>query len=491
MSGNSRFHLTDAGVAAVLAAVLLCATAAGWTQAPDAADQRAIELIEHVLELDDLSEALWPDWQLSGTPVVLMDGHGDCYLLHHPDPPPGFSRVRDRRRNAAAVYSGPAESDQILQDARTVGRAATAFLSTSDLAQDGLPKTLCAAFRAHLMKRCPNLSQPVSLQMSYPVDGRSLALVDIECELLRRVLTAPPDSLEERVLEFVSIRALRRVSMSERFVHYERWLESVCGLSGYIGEMSRAEAGAHLDGDSRELLENAIGEPWRIEECHPDVRSIDWYRSERFLWSGAAVCVLMDRYHPGWKAEVARGCTDPFEVLFELTKLNTPRAAVLLERHGFEERLREREAFVVESKSPAERLYEDITGSDEPLLVVKVHLLSSVSVSYDRDSIEKVDEYRAVHKRVLKIQYSGGTAVEVMGLPSAAVTGVDEFDFRQLTLKVPEALKLTVLGEEEPLDAGVHHVDRSFTLEGLGLRIVGTSAVIIVGDNGLSIVIHR
>ncbi len=490
MSG-SAFQRAGTGATAGIVAVFLLGAAAGWAQAPDAADQRAIDLVEHALALDNLSDALWPNWDLSGTPVVLMDGEGDCYLLHHPDPPEGFSRVGNRKRNGSTVYRGPADSEAILHDARTVGGAATAFVSTNDLAEDGLPKVLCAAFRAHLMKRCPNLGEPVNLQMSYPIDGRNLALVDIECELLRQVLTAPPDSLEKRVLDFVSIRAVRRVSMGEGFIRYERWLESARGLSAYIGEMSRAQAPAHFRDDSRELLESAIGAPWVIEECHPEVRSIDWYRSERFLWSGAAICVLMDRYHPGWKQEVAEQCTDPFAVLFELTKRRTPRAADLLERHDFKERLREREVFVDESKSPAERLYEEITRSGEPLLVIKLHLLSSVSVSYDRDNIEKVDQHRTVHKRVVKIQYSGGTSVEIMGLPSAAVTGVDEFDFQQLTLEVPEGLMLTVMGEEEELDAGVHHVERSFTLEGLGLRIVGTSAVIVVGVHGLSVVVHR
>ena len=52
------------------------------------------------------------------------------------------------------------------------------------------------------------------------------------------------------------------------------------------------------------------------------------------------------------QAEVAEQCAHPFDVLFELTKRKTPRAADLLERHGFEERLREREAFVAESKKP-------------------------------------------------------------------------------------------------------------------------------------------
>ena len=94
----------------------------------------------------------------------------------------------------------------------------------------------------------------------------------------------------------------------------------------------------------------------------------------------------------------------------------------MLARYDVESRMAEKRAFIDSMKSGPEKLFEGITEGDHPILAIDTHLLASSQVSYDPENIVEVDEHRMVHKRVIRIEYSGGTHVHVIGRPIAAQT---------------------------------------------------------------------
>ncbi len=468
-------------------AVLLGSAAA---QAPETDVTRVVAQVEAALGLADLSEELWPGWDISRTPFALLTDD-TCYLVHHPRPPSSFDRVGRGRRGRKGVHAASLDEVGIDPASGEVGSTPTAFAPLSELSTAPLPITFREAFRLHQVRSCAEVAPRVEARAGFPADARNLALVNIECGLLRRALAAAPDSLERLVLEFSSVRSLRRVGMEAWQIEYEESLELHEGIPAYIAESVRALARSHLDGDEADLLSDALGSAPRIDECRPAITDVSWYRGERFLWTGAAVCMLLDRYHPDWKSTVAEDCVDPFSILYELTRRHTPRASELIARHGFSVLVAEASTFIEERKSEPEKLYERITGSQERLLTLNVGLLQGVSVTYDPNTMEKIDAHREVHPRLLKMECSGGTLIELTGRPVAASMGDGEFDYRQLVVEAPDDIRLTVGGRSQQLQPGVNHLDRPFVLEGSGVRVAASAGVVIVGENGTAVVIHR
>jgi hypothetical protein len=486
-----RLHaITGRWIAVATVVLLLTPAAVGGTPPDDVLEILADA--EMALELRELSEAVWPDWDISETPLAVTVGSDRCYLLHHPDPPSSFSKLDERLPRSTTVYEGPFGSADVKPASGTVRNQPTGFAHVDQVSREAVPAVFAGAFRAHELGHCPELGETIDLMVSFPSDARNLALVDVECDLLRRALTAPADSLEKRVIEFVSVRAVRRLGMGKNFVSYERQREFLDGLPAYIGERCREIGASYLRGDAGERLRDELGTAGGLEHCFPDKANLDWYRSERFMWSGACICMILDRYHPEWREEVAERCVDPFEVLFDLTKRKTVRTKGLLERYGLEERLVDRAEFIDATKSAPEKLFESVASSEKPLLIFNVRMLASASVSYDPENVETVDAHRTVHKRVLKIEYSAGTRIELIGRPVAAVVGEDEFDFSQLLLEAPEGgITVTVQGEPLELTGGIHQIDRPFEVEGAGVRVVAQSGAIMVGDGKTTIVLHR
>jgi hypothetical protein len=440
----------------------------------------ALTRLDEVRKLDDLSQELWPDWDVSNAPFALYRPGECCYLIHHRDPPDGFERVRGRLPVRGRVYTGSASDPEVAPATGILGGEPTAYLDLHEFAEQPLPAAFREAFRAHNAKHCGGMTEPVDLLEGYPFEPQNLVLADIECDLLMQAVRAPAESLEQRTLDFLAVRTVRRIGILGDAVHYERWLERC-----------RAEAAAFLDDDSRQTLSAGLGGPGCFEACARSEGTLDWYARDRFACTGAAICMLLDRQAPGWKRQVEEDCVEPYEVLREMLRTRIPRASEVLERYDVDARVAEKQAFVDGTKSEPERLFEEITEGGYPTLTVDTHLLASSQVSYDPENIVEVDEHRAVHQRVIRIEYSGDTHVYVIGRPVATVTGEGEFDIERLIMTAPEELRVTVGGEPLELTRGVHQITEHLSVDGGGVSIEAAAGIVMVGEAGVTFMLHR
>lgn len=472
-----------------LAAVVLVLAAPAPARA---ADDEVVIRLDTIHRLDDLSRVLWPDWRVSDTPVLLYDHDGACYMLGHPDPPEAFERHHTRRPHRRSFESAPTASVGAAPESGLIAGAPTAVVTWQRFRDEAVPAVFEEAFRVHVAEACPELAGPVDLIEGYPVTGENLALSDIECELLARALIAPRDSLAARSREFVAVRSFRRVVMGSPVAEeYERALEFGWGLPAYVAERCRTEAQDHLDTKSAAYVSEHMGSPRDFGACLGPADDIEWYRRDRFRWSGAAVCTLLDELRPGWRGEIAGRCREPYDVLWELTRTELPNALDILAERGYAQRVPERAAFIEGTKTEAERRFEDIVHGERASITIDTRLLASSSVSYDPENIEQVDDHRFIHKRVLKIEYSGGTRVHVMGRPAAVFVGEDEFDIARLVVEAPDEYVVTVGGERLVLTPGVHHADDPLSVSGQGLLIEARAGVIMVGESRVTFVLHR
>jgi hypothetical protein len=477
----------------VVAIVILLAGGSQYApaQTPTAIEATALQQLDTILTLDALSATLWPDWEISSSTFALLSGSSACYVLNHPAPPSGLTRVRTGPAVGAPIYHASTEAKPVSPASGYVGETRTAFVHASPQPEGLLPAAFRTAFAAHQTVHCPEMNEPLDFGAGFAVSPRNLALVDIECELLAAAMAAPADSLDAIVRDFVSVRGFRRVGMTGRFVDYERHREHIDGTAAYIGIMCRDAAPRFLNDRTRPLLAGALGVPGCEQDLFKSACDMDWYKGKQLLCTGAAICLLLDRIEPDWKTDVSERCIDPYAVLWSHFSGGSADVTRILERHGFARREEAAAAFIDRTKSEPEKLFERITLCGESLFIINTEQLVSTTVSYDRRNIAEVDRHRTVHKRVLKIEYSGGSHVYVSGRPVAVVLGQDEFDFRQLIFEAPDEYEITVRGEPFTPLYGINHLNGALSVKALGLDIEVQDAVIVVGDNRISFLLHR
>ncbi|MBD3368457.1 MAG: hypothetical protein GF405_09855 [Candidatus Eisenbacteria bacterium] len=486
--------------AALLLGILLPAIPVlSSADAPDPADLAALRLIEPALEATGSSDAVWPGWDISDVPLALLSPGRACILVHHPRPPVGFRRLSHSDDLDLTIYRG--EPDSISIPTAELGRTTAAVVERRELEAAGPAVVFERAFLVHETELCSRALEPVDLTIAYPVTAKNLVLSDIECEILVAAgeameTGAAPAVVESMARDFVCVRSFRRIQMGNRFAEYERRLELRYGLPRYVaGRMlertSEQRTSAVFEeavARSRDKAGRGLGDrPW----CTDPGADLTWYRELRFGPCGASVCRLLDATVPGWKERVRDDCVDPYSVLEERFRLEAPRPAHVTPRYGYETRLAERAAFAEEALTPGERRFNELTRGDSLRFCVNTHLLANVSVSYERNTMTEVDGHRQIHERILRLEFSGTTRLELVGRPCAVIVENGAFDVRQVILPAPERFTLKVGGREVALEHGIHEIDEPHRVEARGFLLEAERTVVFVSDERITFVIHR
>jgi len=486
-------------LAALLLGALLPATAAhASTDQPDAGQRAALSLIEPALDADGASRAVWPDWDISENPLLLVCRDG-CFLVHHPRPPAGFHRLLNVSGIDMSVYRGPRDGADA--PVTVLGRSMTAVVSQDEI-ESAAPRVVYErAFLSHEVAACGEAAEPVDLLSGYPVDARNLVLSDIECELLTSAEEALADEAEASVVEslareFVSIRTFRRILMGDRFAGYERRLELRHGVPAYVASCMLRRATAERSGAIFEealascapRVGSGLGDrPW----CSDPGLDLSWYRLRRFELCGESICMLLDATVPDWKQRVLEDCVDPYSLLEERFRLEAPRPSRITPRFDYETRLEERALFAEDALTPAERRFRELTRGDSLRFCINTHLLANVSVSFERATMTEIDRHRQVHERILRLEFSGTTRLELVGRPCGVVVENDAYDVRQVILPAPEMYTLSAGGRRVALTNGIHEIDEPHRVEARGFLLEAERSVVFVSDERITFVIHR
>ncbi len=477
-----------------VAAILVMTPPGVCAEAPRFDASRCLAQLHSSLDLDRLSTELWPGWTISSTPFVLVD-EADYWLLGDAPQFGGYERVRldagGERRSGFDVHVVALDSDGVSQRDGTVGGEPAAFIVTDRMSTCVVPAAFEAAFKAHLHSVCPELGAPDDPLVGAPSQPRDIALADIERVIALAAISAHPDSVESLVRDFICVRGYRRAGMTGGFVNRERAREYREGMSAYVRFRARELAASYIDPADESLLTPSVKDTFCLKSwlCKPT--GLDWYRDERFACMGAAICYLMDAVVADWREQVVDRCIDPYALLWTEYMGGRPDVTPLLARYGFEEREAEARTFIEATKSGPEKLFDEITHGTAPLFLISTDRLASTRVSYDRGQIAKVDSHREVHKRIIKIEFSGGTHIHVIGRRTAVVLGEDEFDFHQLILEAPETYEIKVGGIPFTPLPGINQLTGPLSVTAMGLEIEAQDGIIVSSEGRLSFVLHR
>ncbi len=136
MSRERMYFLVIVAAVVLLAGGSQCASA----QTPTAIEATALEQLDAILTLDALSATLWPDWKISSSTFALLsDSSASCYVLNHPVPPSGLTRMRTGLPVSAPIYHASTEAESVSPVTGYIGETRTAFVRVSPQPEGFLP----------------------------------------------------------------------------------------------------------------------------------------------------------------------------------------------------------------------------------------------------------------------------------------------------------------------------------------------------------------
>ncbi len=371
----------------VLALVGWTSTATGAPQAPER------DVFAFVRALDDAgARHVWPGFNPAELPIALFDGHRTL-LLRHPSPPSGFAPLPGR----PGVFVMPGRHPAVVGNStREIGGLRTATVVATPALEVDRFVLACIeeVFHVFWLRRHTNFRPNEMARYAYPVkDFRNLQHILAEDEALARALEA-----EDRpraagwAAAAIRIRRERHTRLSDDDRAFEIGLEMMEGTANYaarvaVGQKSEATAA-------------------RLRSERP-VDQIRW----RFYESGTAICFLLDRFQPDWKARIDRELERTTADLLEAATARLevqPAAFSAVEVLRFEERAA-RGIASLSARQQAVR--EDLLGRSGPRIVVEVEAEGEPLrvTRFDPINLLVLDGGEVVHPNYVTLTCPNGT----------------------------------------------------------------------------------
>ena len=307
-----------------------------------------------VRALDDAgARDVWPGFNPSEWPIALFDGQ-QTILLRHPSPPPEFVPMPGRPGVLAMSGRHPAV---VWNSTRDIGgvRTATVIATPEQEIESTMLACIEEVFHVFWLGRHTNFRPNEMARYAYPVkDSRNLQSILAEDEALARALEAEnPQEAAGWAAAAIRIRNERLPQLSDDDRAFETGLEMMEGTANYA---ARVAVGQKSEATAVRLR----------TERQPD--QIRW----RFYDTGAAICFLLDRFQPDWKAliddDLERTAADLLEAAIASADAQ-PAAFSATDMQSFEDRAASGIAALSERQRAAR---EDLLGRGGPRIVIEV-----------------------------------------------------------------------------------------------------------------------
>lgn len=228
---------------------------------------------------------VWPGFKPSEWPVAVFDGT-QTILLRHPSPPPEFTPLAGHPGVLAVTGRHPAV---VTNSTREIGGVRTGTVIVTPA--QGLEGTMLAyveeIFHVFWLQRHANFRPNEMARYAYPLnDAGHLQRLLAEDEALARALdSAHLTDAAAWAGAALQIRRDRRPSLADYVQEFETGLEMMEGTANYVARVAVGQSAG------------ATAARLRVRR---DAEGIRW----RFYDTGAAICFLLDRFQPDWKARI-------------------------------------------------------------------------------------------------------------------------------------------------------------------------------------------
>lgn len=341
---------------------------------------------------DAAARQAWPGFRLTDWPLAVFDGTRTL-LLRHPAPPPEFTPLAGHPGVLVAPGRQPAVAANSTVDLAGA-RTATVIATPGSNRESTLLAYVEEVFHVFWLRRHATFRPNEMARYAYPMkDARNRQRVLAEDEALARALEAP-DAAQAAAwaATMIALRHERDQWLTPDDRAYETGLEMMEGTANAVG-----------------WTVVGLGPSEAVKRLRED-READQLRW-RYYSSGAAICLILDRLQPDWKARIDGDAALTTMALLE-TAVSRPGARratfSAAETSAFERRAA---AAIAELAGRQSGVRTELLGRSGPRIVVEIGAdREPLRVTrFDPINLMVLDAGEVAHPRYLTLTGPAGT----------------------------------------------------------------------------------
>jgi hypothetical protein len=243
-----------------------------------------------------ITDLIWPGMTIG--PYAIFRIGGPVFLKNHPRPPEDAIALKDSTyqfKQSEYELLGTSQTDinHYLTAHNNYGQSQ--YISENQFYSEVFHE-LHHVYQRTVIKTV-NFDNPAEL-LTYPEDYRNDAIRQYENELLLSMLLGPDTQFQENLNRFFSSRVIRQTIIGEKYLDYEKSVESAEGPATYCEYR-------YLKAFATTLKENQYMQKRFFETLIEPTYGRDGLRNKRLL-SGMIQCLILDQKFKDWQQEYYR-----------------------------------------------------------------------------------------------------------------------------------------------------------------------------------------
>jgi hypothetical protein len=267
--------------------------------------------------IENIREKVWPGMTMG--PYCIFRIGGPAFLKNHPNPPAKAKLLKDSiyqfsQADFALLGTSQTEINNHLTAHNNYGQS---FYVSENQFYAEVFHELHHVYQRNYIKKL-KFDNPAEL-LTYPENFQNDAIRQYEDELLLSALTGPTQQLKENLNKFFSCRALRQTIIGEKYLNYEKDVESCEGPATYCEYMYMKEF------SSTEKEQEYIHKRFFYSLIEP-AYGREGLRNKRLL-SGMVQCLLLAKHFTNWQHEYynsGQSLSDYFFTKFKPQQVKLP-----------------------------------------------------------------------------------------------------------------------------------------------------------------------
>ena len=240
-----------------------------------------------------IKDSIWPGMKIG--PSCIFRINGPAFLINHPQPPVTAKCLADSiyMFSQADIALAGTSQTEINHHLTAHNNYAQSFYVSPNQFYAELFHELHHVYQRNYIKKM-QFDNPAEL-LTYPEDYRNDALKQYENEVLLELLSGPSSQFNDNINKFFTCRTLRKEIIGEKYINYEKKVESAEGPATYCEYKYMKEFSTMLK--EQEYIHKRF-----FYSLIEPTYGRNGLRNKHLL-SGMVQCLLLERKFKNWQTE--------------------------------------------------------------------------------------------------------------------------------------------------------------------------------------------